>query len=901
MKDRTKEQLIRELAEARQKLADLEKSAGRYAPVDRVTREIEEKYAYLLQTVPCAIYSALPDKTGTTTFMSGRWGEWTGCSIDDFRRDPEAWLKCIHPEDRERTVSAYIEACKNKKEFVAEYRAVHRDTAKIYYLKDHGVPIMDESGEIIRVDGVVTDVTAMRAAQEKESRNIGDLLFLSKSAVGFVELSLEEDIYHYIARQLKEFVGNCVILVSDFNETNQVFQLRDILGLEKLMEVVRLLGCSPVGMTTPISDEARVGLTSGRLEKISGGIYALSGGSVPSPVCMAVEKMLGISSIYGMGFSWKGRLFGSAVILMRKGSVIRNPGIIETFIHQASVALQRRQAEEALRKANDELERRVSERTAELAKANEKLVLEINDRNRAEEALRESERFLSNVLSNVPTPITVRYSDTSIRYVNPAFEKLTGFSLAEIKGKKSSLPWWIEDRADEDYTALIEDLHKDAPTSRPERQFRKKNGERFWVMVSNAPIMDSGELVYLTNWVDITEHKKAEEALQVSEEFSSTLLNASPNPVLVINPDTSIRYINPALEKLTGFTLAEVVGKKPPYPWWTPDIPVETVREFMTDNRYTVERRLCKKNGDVFWVEITTSSVRRNGQPQYLIISWSDITERKDAQLQLQEKNRQLDNQNVELRLRAEQLMAQQRQLSEKTMELEKANQAKSDFCASMSHELRTPLNAVMGFTQLILDGITGEINAEQKGCLSDILNSSQHLLNLINDVMDLTRIEARKIEFKFERINLADVVNEAVHTVRPMLDDCRHELEVSIDRLPEVRADKKRLTQILVNLLHNATKFTLPGGRIVVQARQAGDCCQVCVADSGIGIKDEDRERIFEAFVQVDTLPDKAKEGVGLGLALVKQLVEACGGKIWVNSKYGEGSKFTFTLPLAQ
>jgi len=219
-----------------------------------------------------------------------------------------------------------------------------------------------------------------------------------------------------------------------------------------------------------------------------------------------------------------------------------------------------------------------------------------------------------------------------------------------------------------------------------------------------------------------------------------------------------------------------------------------------------------------------------------------------------------------------------------------------------MSHELRTPLNAVIGFSELMLDGVPGEINDEQRQCLNDIYSSGQHLLNLINDVLDLSKVEAGKIKLKLEELNLADVIHNVVQTVKPMLDDNGHKLKVSVEkRLPQIRADKSRLRQIFFNLLSNAIKFTPPGGKLGIEVTRDGDLCQVSVADNGIGIKKEDQERIFEAFTQGETLPSREREGAGLGLGLTKQFVELLGGKIWVESECGKGSKFTFTLPLAR
>ena len=246
-------------------------------------------------------------------------------------------------------------------------------------------------------------------------------------------------------------------------------------------------------------------------------------------------------------------------------------------------------------------------------------------------------------------------------------------------------------------------------------------------------------------------------------------------------------------------------------------------------------------------------------------------------------------------------LVVQQQQLIEKTQELEQANQAKSEFLASMSHELRTPLNVIIGFSQLMIDEVLGKTNEEQRQSLADILDSSQHLLNLVNDVLDLSRIESGRIEFSPENIDLADVIKNVAETMRPVLNAKKHKIKISIEeRLPQIRCDKNRTKQVLLNLLSNATRFTPAGGKIRIEAKVNGGFCQVSVVDNGIGIKEEDQERVFEAFTQGETLPDKERMGTGLGLTLTRQFIEMSGGSIWVESKYGKGSSFTFTLPLS-
>jgi signal transduction histidine kinase len=240
--------------------------------------------------------------------------------------------------------------------------------------------------------------------------------------------------------------------------------------------------------------------------------------------------------------------------------------------------------------------------------------------------------------------------------------------------------------------------------------------------------------------------------------------------------------------------------------------------------------------------------------------------------------------------------------LFEANRQLRAATEAKSIFLAHMSHELRTPLNAVIGFSDLLLGGVAGKINNKQRQCLEDILSSGKHLLSLINEILDLSKVEAGKIDIRPESLRLADVVDDAVTTVKPMIDESKHELAISIaEDLPPVYGDRNRLKQILLNLLSNAIKFTPDGGKISLETSREDDFCKVSMVDNGIGIRKEDQTCIFEPFTQLDTQPGERKQGTGLGLALTKQLVELLGGKIWVESEYGKGSQFSFTIPLAE
>jgi signal transduction histidine kinase len=239
-------------------------------------------------------------------------------------------------------------------------------------------------------------------------------------------------------------------------------------------------------------------------------------------------------------------------------------------------------------------------------------------------------------------------------------------------------------------------------------------------------------------------------------------------------------------------------------------------------------------------------------------------------------------------------------EIQDKTRQLEAANRHKDEFLASMSHELRTPLNAVIGFSEVLLERMFGEINAKQEEYLNDILASGRHLLSLINDILDLAKIEAGRMELELEDFEVAQAIDNAVVLVRERATRKGLALETALaPALGAVRGDQRKVKQVLLNLLSNAVKFTPEGGRIEVRAQRVDGFIEVSVSDTGIGIATEDQDAVFEEFRQVGTDYSKKHEGTGLGLTLSRKFVELHGGEITVKSRLGEGSTFTFTLPV--
>jgi signal transduction histidine kinase len=240
-------------------------------------------------------------------------------------------------------------------------------------------------------------------------------------------------------------------------------------------------------------------------------------------------------------------------------------------------------------------------------------------------------------------------------------------------------------------------------------------------------------------------------------------------------------------------------------------------------------------------------------------------------------------------------------ELSQKSRQLEVASQHKSDFLANMSHELRTPLNAIIGFSQVLRQRLFGPVNAKQEEYLDDIISSGHHLLSLINDVLDLSKVEAGQVELEVASFSLREALERGVVMVREPAS--RRGVAVALELAPDVDAvegDERRLRQVVFNLLSNAVKFTPEGGSVVVASARVDGEVRVSVTDTGPGIVAEEQERIFEEFHQTD-VGVQQREGTGLGLALSKRLVELHGGRIWVESEPGHGSRFVFTLPIRE
>ncbi|HEY1011697.1 MAG TPA: response regulator [Herpetosiphonaceae bacterium] len=362
---------------------------------------------------------------------------------------------------------------------------------------------------------------------------------------------------------------------------------------------------------------------------------------------------------------------------------------------------------------------------------------------------------------------------------------------------------------------------------------------------------------------------------QESEERYSALFSKAPYPVFLLDSaDGRFAIANPAAVEFYGYGAAELAGMRladiDEAQGQLPaggagDAPGESGQAFF------VEVRHRKRDGSLADVAFTSKPIELDGQT-YFLCHVFDISERKRAAQELRQAKEQAEG----------------------------ANRAKSVFLANMSHELRTPLNSIINFTRILMAGLRGPVSEDQVDYLNRVRHSGEHLLGLINDILDLSKIEAGRLDLHKETVQIADLVRGVLATAAGLTRDKPIAIreEIAPD-LPPVQADRTRLREVLLNLLSNAAKFTEQGEISVSVARGAGELT-VTVRDTGIGIPPEHLERVFHEFHQVDSGSNRRYEGTGLGLAICRRLIELHGGRIWVESQAGAGSAFSFSLPLA-
>ncbi len=552
--------------------------------------------------------------------------------------------------------------------------------------------------------------------------------------------------------------------------------------------------------------------------------------------------------------------------------------------HQAEAKLSERKQKVAAASAknvdNQRLIHDLEVHQIELEMQNDEL---IRSRAEAEEAYRQ----YTDLYDFAPVGYFTLARDGTINKINLAGANLLGIERAKLIQRHLEL--FVSDESRDTFRIFLEKLLTGNGKENCELAFVKNKNVLLWTRVE-ATCFEGGQECRAAV-VDITERKRAEERLSEGERRFRALVENISDVIVLMNEEGRIIYTTPSSQSVLGYTKTELQNRRAFELIYADDLAatMDIFAQILNQPGSTAEgeTRIVRKDGGLRWIKVSGTNLLADPSVGAVVAVYRDITERKKAGELIHQYTSKLEA-----------------RVDERTAELAYANSIKDEFLANMSHELRTPLNGILGFSQTLLEGIHGPLNEHQEQAVQLITFSGEHLLNLISNILDVSKIEAGKLESHPENVS----VNEICQAGLIFIKELAHKKSISVNFSPipntlSAFADPRSLKQILVNLLDNAVKFTPQLGEVTLKVSTDSEQNQIhfLVTDTGIGIASDDLKRLFKPFVQLDSGTSRQYQGSGLGLVLVHKLAELHGGSVHVESEVGKGSRFLVSLPWHQ
>ncbi len=764
-----------------------------------------------------------------------------------------------------KAVVIYQEVLKTQKPktFINEFHL----KGKKYHFEIAAYPLLNGLSVFVR------DITERKLAQEREKQNIQDLQNLSKTAMDFVELPPDADIYQHIAEQLKKLVGNSIVIVNSFDPETDLTCVRAIIGMGKLSKsTLQILGKNPVGTTYKINEIARSQLLTGKYHKLPGKIHTLSFGQIPKPICHALETLFKITEIYSMGFTWKGELLGNIVIIVRKDTNLKNRKVIEAFINQAAVALQRK---------------------------------------RVEETLGEVENKYRDLFETSPDAIILLDSEFKILDYNEAAAKIGGVSREKENGKYFGevISAILGERKEEYLDHFVRTLQGEnvAPF---EVNINNKKGETYWLETYISPMKINDEILGLHIIAhDITKRKKAKEELKHRLELEKTISNISSQFVTCLDFDDAI---NASLAEMCRFNGANhaymflfhedvrIMNNK--YEWYAnrENPQINSLQNISFKPSLWWINKL-RKGEPIHIKDFSKMLDETNGKKE--IFESQDIKQLLALPLNVNGKLKGFigfDNVvktgewtyiDLALLQTSSEIIANalERKHAEKELLQSKKLASIGQLATAVAHEINNPLTNI-SFLTANLSEMTDAAEILKK--LDEISNQRKIATDIVQSLQNFSR----KIEPKFGSVDITDSIIESLK----LLEGNRPGNIVVVNRLkpnqPYVRADPEQMRQVFVNIIKNAFEAMPKGGTLTISAElKNSNSLEIHFEDTGIGIAKENISNVFTPFFTLKGV----NKGLGLGLTICQGIVEAHKGSIEVESEEGKGSTFIITLPL--